>query len=842
MVSMFSFRSRSRSRTTKEVDNNVSSGAKKSSSVVKSGSGTTSTTKATPMKTGSRSTTTTTTDLNNNFKEDKMNSTPETLISPLSSQDDHKIIVDNSTSFAGGGGRVLFAMAPSSYSPVSTIHHRKSNNDNNASNNNSRRLSHKSTDCGSSTNSSPESEATTDDDMPFMSAFTRSPPSFDKFDDDDIVGLSNIFPVHNANSEWGTGERRGPWDTDDFLFDEDGDDSADPPVILTQWVSSSSSVSEECEGNENGGVVDNGNAHQSSSIWPMKTRSKKSRVSPSPVSPSSSSTNVDKVANADMSAWCNFGAFGDDFFGSGVDFTSGFVDERENNFPVNVIDDDDNNFFDNSWIDGDKSKLWTTVTRTQTESSASSFVQNGSLSFAYTTSLEEQSITSNALAGDLPPQSQLRNQQQQPQSQHQQHPKVPRPPPIEERKPSTGSSVRNKVSASSSNSVGSSRRGGGGGESVGSNKSNSSAVDQILEHYRRRREANSNGSVHSGSQMTGISHGSGSVVPSTGTTPLTGRSSPSSSSPLVVVTSGTVKNHVAAIRVNNTEYGFQSGPIASQNSNQDTSIDRSTTDLPSSTKSISRSKAPPSRHRQQPTERNIVGVKTDEVMNDNEFLTSMLEATIGPRGIAPDLESLSGRSFTTGRPTRRFDNHRRNGGSSGDSIGSRNSRLTMASHKSFRTYESTKSALTHMSSETRSVANDLFRLEAQLAEQIARQQGDVAREGIERSSAPPKNVTYTTLLGAQPAPRPTSLYTITAPPGKLGILLSNAKSGKVGTHVSAVRSTSVLAGKVHIGDIFESIDGQDVTLKTSKEIMNIMASRSEHERELQLRPTPTESI
>ena len=841
MVSMFSFRSRSRSRTTKEVDNNVSSGAKKSSSVVKSGSGTTSTTKATPMKTGSRSTTTTTTDLNNNFKEDKMNSTPETLISPLSSQDDHNnIIVDNSTSFAGGGGRVLFAMAPSSSGPVSAIHHRKSNNNNNASNNsNSRRLSHKSTDCGSSTNSSPESEATsTDDDMPFMSAFTRSPPSFDKFDDDDIVGLSNIFPVHNGNSEWGTGERRGPWDTDDFLLDEDGDDSADPPAILTQWVSSSSSVSEECEGNENDGVVDNGNAHQSSSIWPMKTRSKKSRVSPSPVSPSSSSTNVDKVANADMSAWCNFGTFGDDFFGNGVDFTSGFVDERENNFPVNVIDDDDNNFFDNSWIDGDKSKLWTTVTRTQTESSASSFVQNGSLSFAYTTSLEEQSITSNALAGDLPPQSQLRNQQQQ---QQQQHPKVPRPPPIEERKPSTGSSVRNKIS-SSSNSVGSSRRGGGGGgESVGSNKSNSSAVDQILEHYRRRREANSNGSVHSGSQMTGISHGSGSVVPSTGTTPLTGRSSPSSSSPLVVVTPGTVKNRVAAIKVDNTEDGFQSGPIASQNSNQDTSIDRSTTDLPSSTKSISRSKAPPSRHRQQPTERNIVDVTTDEVMNDNEFLTSMLEATIGPRGIAPDLESLSGRSFTTGRPTRRRDNHRRNGGSSGDSIGSRNSRLTMASHKSFRTYESTKSALTHMSSETRSVANDLFRLEAQLAEQIARQQGDVAREGIERSSAPPKNVTYTTLLGAQPAPRPTSLYTIIAPPGKLGILLSNAKSGKVGTHVSAVRSTSVLAGKVHIGDIFESIDGQDVTLKTSKEIMNIMASRSEHERELQLRPTPMES-
>ena len=863
MVSMFSFRSRSRSRASKEVDNNgISSGAKKKSSsvVVKSGSvptTTTTTTKATPMK-PIRSTTATA--AATTAKDDRMYySTPETLISPLSSIDDpNKIIVDNSTIFvgSGGGGRVLFDMAPSSPGPaVSTkSHHRKSNN-----NNNNRRLSHKSIDCdGSSTNSS--QATSTDDDMPFMSAFTRSPPSFDKFDDDDIVGLSNIFPVHNGNnnSEWGGIGKRGPWDNTDE-FDEDGDDSADPPAILTEWVSSSSSGNEEeCERNGNGVVVDNGNAQQSSSMWPIETRSKKSRMSlPSTssstnvrqVSPSSSSANVD-------TAWCNFGAFGDDFFGSGVDFTSGFVDvsaERENGgFPVNVIDDDDdNNFFDNSWLDGDKfgggskDQLWTTVTRTQTESSASSYAQNnGSLSLAYTTSLEDQSITSNALAaGDLQPQSQLRNQQQQQQQSHHQL-KIPRPPPMEERKPSTGSSVRNKISLSSSNSVGSSRKGGGEGGSVGSNKSNSSAVDQILEHYRRRREQSSGGSVHSGSQMTGISHGSGSAVPSTGTTSMTGSASPSSSSPLVVVTPGTtVKNCVAAIRVDNlADDGLRSsGPIAPLNSNQDTSIDRSTTIVPSSTKSISRSKAPPSRTRRQPTERNIVDVTTDEVMNDNEFLTSILEATIGPRGIAPDLESLSGRSFT-GRPARRRDNHRRNGGSSGDSIGSRNSRLTMASHKSFRTYESTKSALTHMSSETRSVANDLFRLEAQLAEQIARQQGDVTRDGSDRSLAPPKNVSYTTsLLGAQPAPRPTSLYTITAPPGKLGILLSNAKVGKVGTYVSAIRSTSVLAGKVHILDIFESIDGEDVTLMTSKEIMNIMASRAEFERELQLRPAPMES-
>ena len=55
-------------------------------------------------------------------------------------------------------------------------------------------------------------------------------------------------------------------------------------------------------------------------------------------------------------------------------------------------------------------------------------------------------------------------------------------------------------------------------------------------------------------------------------------------------------------------------------------------------------------------------------------------------------------------------------------------------------------------------------------------------------------------------------------------------------HVSAVRSTSVLAGQVHVGDVFVGIDGEDVTLMNSKEITNIMAHKSEFKRELRLRP------
>ena len=53
------------------------------------------------------------------------------------------------------------------------------------------------------------------------------------------------------------------------------------------------------------------------------------------------------------------------------------------------------------------------------------------------------------------------------------------------------------------------------------------------------------------------------------------------------------------------------------------------------------------------------------------------------------------------------------------------------------------------------------------------------------------------------------------------------------THVSAVRSESVLAGKVHVGDIFISIDGEDVRRMNSKEITNIVACKAEFEQMLQ---------
>lgn len=139
-----------------------------------------------------------------------------------------------------------------------------------------------------------------------------------------------------------------------------------------------------------------------------------------------------------------------------------------------------------------------------------------------------------------------------------------------------------------------------------------------------------------------------------------------------------------------------------------------------------------------------------------------------------------------------------------------------------------------MSKESQSVAHDLFRLEAQLAE-VARSQIDQPLEiaTTSCSSTADESLFSTnnnnTIIGAEPVPRP-SLVEVIAPPGKLGILLANKVGTKGPTHVSAVRSESVLAGKVHVGDRFVSIDGEDVSGMNSREITSVMARKAEFQR------------
>eukprot|EP00581_Thalassiosira_minuscula_P019359 CAMPEP_0183715336 /NCGR_PEP_ID=MMETSP0737-20130205/9599_1 /TAXON_ID=385413 /ORGANISM="Thalassiosira miniscula, Strain CCMP1093" /LENGTH=953 /DNA_ID=CAMNT_0025944427 /DNA_START=547 /DNA_END=3408 /DNA_ORIENTATION=+ len=479
------------------------------------------------------------------------------------------------------------------------------------------------------------------------------------------------------------------------------------------------------------------------------------------------------------------------------------------------------------------------------------------------------------------------------------------------RLPSNGSqqssSRRNKKSGgsvTSAHSRRSHRKGGGGGGSVGSN---SSAVDQILEHYRQKRRmasknntssgtistrtsttmASGSSSVHSGAHLgSQASVNSGSQVSNAASSSVAGGgvSSIGNGSAAAAAAAPAVGAMVKGISPGS---GQASGGVSvssrshRRNPSSD-SVSQIIENLENAATAVAAGKskaantnrlraASPAMGKYYPPNANgYVGGNGGDDAADR-FLLANIEATIGPRGVAPDMESLSGRSvrshISQSRQARARSSSRsrpRGGGSrphrsptrlnmssdaSVNSRTSRTSRASRASRNSFRTYQSTRSALTAMSKETQSVANDLFRLEAQLAEQVARQQEQeeghlqtkppLAVENISYSTSGEHNNNSNSNLGATPVPRGPAPFQITAPPGKLGILLSNKSGQKGPTHVSAVRSESVLAGKVHVGDVFMSIDGEDVTRMNSKEITNIMARKAEFERVLRFRPLVT---
>lgn len=91
---------------------------------------------------------------------------------------------------------------------------------------------------------------------------------------------------------------------------------------------------------------------------------------------------------------------------------------------------------------------------------------------------------------------------------------------------------------------------------------------------------------------------------------------------------------------------------------------------------------------------------------------------------------------------------------------------------------------------------------------------------------------------SQSSPRNKSHYvsnssqkTIIAPAGKLGIILAN-KTDSRGTVVSGVRTSSVLSEKIFPGDRIVAVDGEDVSRMTVSEITSIMARKNDFNREL----------
>lgn len=264
------------------------------------------------------------------------------------------------------------------------------------------------------------------------------------------------------------------------------------------------------------------------------------------------------------------------------------------------------------------------------------------------------------------------------------------------------------------------------------------------------------------------------------------------------------------------------------------------------------------------------GSSTDN--SDNEASESWLfdEVTgaLGPRGIAADLESLSGRSNRSknsngnkshkshksrSRRSRHSGTTRRHKSSSGDSVDSRTSRNSRYSHRS------TKSFLSQMSEQSRSVANDLLRLEMQLAMVGSNDNRDDIPSRVGGGSVGGTSVGASSRVSRSGARKPsTSQYrssptngqvpaisaatrrtkiTVLAPPGKLGIILANKADSK-GTVVSGVRTSSVLAEKISPGDRIVAIDGEDVSRMTVSEITTIMSRKADYDRTLTVLTVP----
>mmetsp|Transcript_18723 Transcript_18723/g.21485 ORF Transcript_18723/g.21485 Transcript_18723/m.21485 type:complete len:1029 (+) Transcript_18723:266-3352(+) len=244
------------------------------------------------------------------------------------------------------------------------------------------------------------------------------------------------------------------------------------------------------------------------------------------------------------------------------------------------------------------------------------------------------------------------------------------------------------------------------------------------------------------------------------------------------------------------------------------------------------------------------------------WLFDQVTGAIGPVGIAADLESLSGRSNrsknshgnkshkSSRRRSRKASSRRHRSDRSVDSHGSRASRYS---------HRSTKSFLSQMSEQSRSVANDLLRLEMQLAmvgSNDKRDDGVQPRAGSSSASLGGASRGATRSSSRKASSRGTALSvtssssssiarrsktTVVAPPGKLGIILANKADSK-GTVVSGVRTSSVLVDRISPGDRIVAIDGEDVSRMTVSEITTIMSRKAEYERRLTVLTIPKSAI
>jgi hypothetical protein len=241
------------------------------------------------------------------------------------------------------------------------------------------------------------------------------------------------------------------------------------------------------------------------------------------------------------------------------------------------------------------------------------------------------------------------------------------------------------------------------------------------------------------------------------------------------------------------------------------------------------------------------------------WLFNEVSGALGPQGIQADLESLGERSHRSRHSHRSNRSGSRRIKGSEASVSSRHSRSSRASRYSIK---STKSHLSQMSVESRSVANDLIRLEMQLAMVGSKAGDNVVKKELEMeakkkaahgvpagivngsNSGPTTQASLGIASSSQMgANRTVSTITkrvkktVEAPPGKLGIILAN-KTDSRGTVVSGVRTNSVLFDKIIPGDRIVAIDGEDVSRMSVSEITTIMSRKSDFDRTLTVLTNP----
>ena len=209
------------------------------------------------------------------------------------------------------------------------------------------------------------------------------------------------------------------------------------------------------------------------------------------------------------------------------------------------------------------------------------------------------------------------------------------------------------------------------------------------------------------------------------------------------------------------------------------------------------------------------GSSSSTGFSDSPWLFEKVEESLGPRSASADMESLSGRSnLSTKSPSHRS----RTGGSQATtrSVGSKRSRPS--------SFEASLAP--------RTLEYDLRRLEKQLealdAELESTSSADFA--GGTNTIRPAKTLAFSQSDAAKGNVGQKKLVVV-APPGTLGVILSNRKHGE-GIIVAQIRQFSALHQRLSPGDLLIGVDDDDVTSMTVSEITELMASRADRERRL----------